>query len=141
MPERVSEPTHVLVVEDEVLAALAIEDYLGRLGYRVTLAGDGVEGLERQRNDPAHIVVTDIRMPRMDGLRLIRELRRLDPALPIVVMTGYLAADTSLGEAGGSDAASVVEVLRKPVDPRVIHQTLRRLLPARDPQSDPSPGT
>lgn len=122
------EPVHVLVVEDEALAAMAIEDFLTRLGYRVTLARDGVEGLERHRADPARIVVTDLRMPRMDGRRLIRELRDLDPGLPILVMTGYLALDgenDQLADGTWKD----LEVLRKPVSPQVIHEALRRLIP------------
>ncbi|HEY0834363.1 MAG TPA: response regulator [Azospirillum sp.] len=121
------DPFHVLVAEDEPLAAMAIEDFLSRKGYRVTLAVDGVDAMERQSADPADIIVTDLRMPRMDGKGLIRALRAVDPALPVVIMTGYLSfgpEDDDLADG----AAQPLEVLRKPVSPQAILDTLERLL-------------
>lgn len=121
------DPFHVLVAEDEPLAAMAIEDFLSRKGYRVTLAADGLEAMERQSADPADIILTDLRMPRMDGKRLIRELRAVNPALPVVIMTGYLSfgpEDEDLTD--GSHPS--LEVLRKPVSPQAILDTLERLL-------------
>ncbi|HYH23529.1 MAG TPA: response regulator [Azospirillum sp.] len=121
------EPFHVLVAEDEPLAAMAIEDFLSRKGYRVTLAVDGVDAMERQSADPADIILTDLRMPRMDGKRLIRELRAVNPKLPVVIMTGYLSFGPEDEDLTG-DAGQSLEVLRKPVSPQVILDTLERLL-------------
>lgn len=126
MPDPVTTPLHVLVAEDEALAAMALEDYLSRKGFRVTLAQDGQEGLERYNADPADLVITDLRMPRMDGRALIRELRTLDARLPILVMTGFLSM-----EAGEDDLTAErwqpLEVVRKPVSPQIILDTLTRL--------------
>ncbi|QCO17923.1 response regulator (plasmid) [Azospirillum brasilense] len=120
---------HVLVAEDEALAAMALEDFLSRKGYRVTLAQDGQEGLERYSADPADLVITDLRMPRMDGRALIRELRTRAAGLPILVMTGFLSI-----EAGEDDLTSdrwqPLVVLRKPVSPQVILDTLASLAQA-----------
>ncbi|PNR00336.1 response regulator (plasmid) [Azospirillum argentinense] len=120
---------HVLVAEDESLAAMALEDFLSRKGYRVTLAQDGQEGLERYSADPADLVITDLRMPRMDGRALIRELRTRAAGLPILVMTGFLSM-----EAGEDDLTSdrwqPLVVLRKPVSPQVILDTLASLAQA-----------
>ncbi|AWJ91340.1 response regulator (plasmid) [Azospirillum baldaniorum] len=120
---------HVLVAEDESLAAMALEDFLSRKGYRVTLAQDGQEGLERYSADPADLVITDLRMPRMDGRALIRELRIRAAGLPILVMTGFLSM-----EAGEDDLTSdrwqPLVVLRKPVSPQVILDTLASLAQA-----------
>ncbi|QCO05004.1 response regulator (plasmid) [Azospirillum argentinense] len=120
---------HVLVAEDEALAAVALEDFLSRKGYRVTLAQDGQEGLERYSADPADLVITDLRMPRMDGRALIRELRTRAAGLPILVMTGFLSM-----EAGEDDLTSdrwqPLVVLRKPVSPQVILDTLASLAQA-----------
>ena len=118
---------HVLVAEDEALAALAIEDFLSRKGYRVTLAGDGQEAVERLRADPADIVITDLRMPRLDGRGLIRELRGMSATLPVIVMTGYLAPE-SADDALISGAWRPLEILRKPVSPQAILDTLERML-------------
>ncbi|UKJ75703.1 response regulator [Azospirillum brasilense] len=129
MPDPVTAPLHVLVAEDEALAAMALEDFLSRKGYRVTLAQDGQEGLERYSADPADLVITDLRMPRMDGRALIRELRIKAAGLPILVMTGFLSM-----EAGEDDLTSdrwqPLVVLRKPVSPQVILDTLASLAQA-----------
>ena len=127
MPDPVPAPLHVLVAEDEALAAMALEDYLSRKGFRVTLAQDGQEGLERYSADPADLVITDLRMPRMDGRALIRELRILDARLPILVMTGFLSME------GGEDDLTAdrwqpLAVLRKPVSPQQILDTLTGLV-------------
>ncbi|WP_431856347.1 response regulator [Azospirillum sp.] len=118
---------HVLVAEDEALAAMAIEDFLSRKGYRVTLAGDGQEAVERLRDDPADIVITDLRMPRLDGRGLIREVRGMSPTLPVIVMTGYLTAE-SADDALTNGAWRPLEILRKPVSPQAILDTLERML-------------
>ncbi|TWA87220.1 response regulator receiver domain-containing protein [Azospirillum brasilense] len=129
MPDPVTAPLHVLVAEDESLAAMALEDFLSRKGYRVTLAQDGQEGLERYSADPADLVITDLRMPRMDGRALIRELRTRAADLPILVMTGFLSM-----EAGEDDLTAdrwqPLVVLRKPVSPQVILDTLASLAEA-----------
>ncbi|CAO3427370.1 response regulator [Azospirillum argentinense] len=129
MPDPVTAPLHVLVAEDESLAAMALEDFLSRKGYRVTLAQDGQEGLERYSADPADLVITDLRMPRMDGRALIRELRIRAAGLPILVMTGFLSM-----EAGEDDLTSdrwqPLVVLRKPVSPQIILETLASLAQA-----------
>ncbi|PWC55645.1 response regulator [Azospirillum sp. TSO22-1] len=122
-----SDRRHVLVAEDEALAAIAIEDFLSRKGYRVTLAGDGQEAVERLRDDPADIVITDLRMPRLDGRGLIRELRGMSPTLPVIVMTGYLTAE-SADDALTNGAWRPLEILRKPVSPQAILDTLERML-------------
>ncbi|WP_353859532.1 response regulator [Azospirillum formosense] len=129
MPDPVTAPLHVLVAEDEALAAMALEDFLSRKGFRVTLAQDGQEGLERYSADPADLVITDLRMPRMDGRALIRELRTRAAGLPILVMTGFLSM-----EAGEDDLTAdrwqPLVVLRKPVSPQVILDTLVSLAQA-----------
>ncbi len=121
------EPLHILVAEDEALAAMALEDFLSRKGYRVTLAQDGLEAMERHRDDPADAVITDLRMPRMDGHALIRVLRAQSPTLPLVVMTGFLSADPD-GDELMSGRWKPLVVMPKPVSPQAVLDTLLRLM-------------
>lgn len=123
------DPIHILVVEDEALAAMAIEDFLSRKGYRVTLAADGQEAVERLRAELADLVITDLRMPRLDGRGLIRELRGMSPTLPVIVMTGYLASESG-DDALTNGAWRPLEILNKPVSPQAILDTLQRMLGA-----------
>jgi len=80
---------HVIIAEDEPLVAVTVGGMLEEGGYRVTVARDGLEALELDARDPADVLVTDLRMPRLDGIGLIGRMRERRPGLPIVVMTGY----------------------------------------------------
>ncbi|PWC62364.1 regulator [Azospirillum sp. TSH7] len=118
------DPLHILIAEDEVLAAMALEDFLTFKGFRVTVAANGVEALERYARERVHALVTDLRMPRMDGETLIREIRERDATLPVVVMTGYLTQDSDLKQ----ERWKPLEIFSKPVNPRTICNTLHRML-------------
>ena len=116
----------VLVVEDEPLAALALERYLTRRGFQVTVGRDGIEALDHLDAISVDAMITDLRMPRMDGRTLIRRVRERMADLPIVVMTGYLtlSAEESAFDGGPDNLV----ILKKPVDPSEIAATLVRLL-------------
>ena len=118
------DPFHILIAEDEVLAAMALEDFLSLKGFRVTVAANGAEALERYGCEQVDALVTDLRMPRMDGQTLIREIRNRDAVLPVVVMTGYLTEDSDLKH----ERWKPLEILSKPVNPRIICETLHRML-------------
>lgn len=118
------DPLHILVAEDEALAAMAMEDFLSIKGFRVTLAGDGIEAMERFEKDPADLLITDLRMPRMDGHALIRAMRERHATLPVLVMTGFLTQDSDLTD----ERWKPLEILSKPVNPQAIIETLHRML-------------
>lgn len=117
----------ILVAEDEALAAMAIEDELLREGYDVILAPDGQAALEAALELMPDLLLTDLRMPRLDGVGLIRAMRGLSPQIPVVVMTGYSAT-------GGPDAfrepgEGPVALFSKPLDMDAVLAEVRRLLP------------
>lgn len=118
-------PTHVLIAEDEALAAMALEDFLTHFGYRVSVAYDGLKALEHHRADPADILLTDLRMPRMDGRALIHDLRKKRADLPVIVMTGYLSEEVGrqLDEENGP-----MVILSKPIDPTEVQRHIEMLL-------------
>ena len=78
----------ILVVDDEPLIASEIKAFLERRGCRVTTAAHGEEALARLRDGVPDALVTDLRMPGMDGLRLVRRVHQDHPDLPSMVMTG-----------------------------------------------------
>lgn len=116
---------HVLVAEDEVLAAMALEFAMKREGWRVTLAGDGEAALRKALADAPDALVTDLRMPRRDGLWLIGEIRRERPGIPVVVMTGFVDRGAEEGLAADGGPTTVIE---KPVDPAQLIRRLRELM-------------
>ncbi len=85
----------ILLAEDEEGVRLVVHRMLERLNYRVLAARDGIEALqlyERYKDDIA-LVLTDLVMPEMSGDRLISELRRRNPKVKVVLMTGYLLSE------------------------------------------------
>jgi len=78
---------HILLVDDEEAVRYVFERYLGLLGYRITPACDGAEALALHRADPADLVITDFRMPVMDGGELLAQLRRAEPDLPAILIS------------------------------------------------------
>lgn len=78
----------VLVVDDEVEICTLLSRHLRRLGYTVEEAGDGVEALALVGTAVPDVVVTDMAMPRLDGLGLLQALRSIDPEVPVIVLTG-----------------------------------------------------
>lgn len=113
-------PLRVLLVDDEPLLVDALGRLLRRAGLRVTEASDGLEALQRLRDERVDVILSDVRMPQLDGPGLLRALRTGNDTTPLVFLTGYGDyADHDLLALGAS------EVLSKPV-------TLPRLLAALD---------
>jgi CheY-like chemotaxis protein len=83
----------IIVVEDHDDARTYLGKFLSRLGANVTLAKDGVEGLEAVKNNDPNLVITDLQMPRVDGFELLKAIRALDPdgkgSVPIIAMTAF----------------------------------------------------
>ena len=80
----------VLMAEDEPLAAEVIAEGLAEAGFEVVAAIDGQEALDLAANGAGFdLLLTDLKMPRLDGKELIARLRAERPDLPVVVMTGY----------------------------------------------------
>jgi DNA-binding NtrC family response regulator len=83
------EPAHVLVVDDEKHILMVVKEALTHFGYRVTTAASGAEALAAVRSELFDAAITDIRMPDMSGLDLLREIKRQDESIEVIVMTGY----------------------------------------------------
>ncbi len=79
----------ILIVDDEVRMADVLAAALGDHGYRATVASSAPEALNVLEQQPVDLVLTDLRLPHMDGHHLLREVRRLYPELPVVAMTAY----------------------------------------------------
>lgn len=79
---------NILVIEDDELVASAIEAVLMKAGHTATLAGNGELGLTKFAAAPTDLVITDIIMPRKEGIATIRELRERVPNLPIIAISG-----------------------------------------------------
>ena len=112
----------VLVVEDDDGVRRFIVECLQSLGYAVTEASGGVEGLERIRAEPPQLLIVDYAMPGLTGVDVINETRRSAPDLPIILATGYADMEA---------VHSVIDpqrVLRKPFQIGDLEDAVRRAL-------------
>jgi CheY-like chemotaxis protein len=117
----------ILLVEDELALADILQESLKHAGYSVTLCGDGAEALERFENDPDSfdVVLTDFRMPVMEGRVLVKKLRALSPVVPIILMSGSQDIQTTREELGPQ-----LQILSKPFTISELLRLLRTLLAA-----------
>ena len=79
----------ILVVDDESVIRQLLVRTISRAGYQVSEAADGVEALEYLARSHVDIVISDIKMPRMDGMDLLAEIRRQYPHVSVVLITGH----------------------------------------------------
>lgn len=77
---------HVLVVEDDEKIREGIEIYLKSQGYKVSQAGDGIEGLEILKKEEIHLAIIDVMMPRMDGIHMVMRLRK-EYDFPVIMLS------------------------------------------------------
>ncbi len=74
---------------DEPSARSGLEKLLKQEGYTVDVADDGTTALEVAADRPPDVVVTDLKMPKMDGVQLLTKLREQDPDIPVIVVTAF----------------------------------------------------
>ena len=79
----------VLVVDDEMSVRDLIGKALSEEHYDVDMAENGTAALERLRSTPYSLLITDLKMPGMDGLAVIRAAREMRPGLPVIIVTGH----------------------------------------------------
>ncbi len=120
--------THILIIDDDPQIRDVLRIALKQVGYEVSEAGDGVEGLAKARRGKADLIVLDIGLPEMDGLALCRELRA-EHETPILFLTARDdEIDRVLGlELGGDDYVT------KPFSPRELIARIRAILKRATP--------
>ncbi|PYS82742.1 MAG: hypothetical protein DMF67_11660 [Acidobacteria bacterium] len=115
----------ILVVEDGEVERELMRMALEREGYRVVVAEDGVRGFELALEERPDLIITDVYMPEVDGVHLVRRVRSTPElaATPILVTTGFGTGSATFTLAQGADAYEP-----KPLDPDSLRETVRRLL-------------
>ncbi|HET9216585.1 MAG TPA: response regulator transcription factor [Terriglobia bacterium] len=114
----------ILVVEDELGIALALEDDLRDEGYVVERLGDGESAVRRARDQPFDLILLDVMLPRKDGFDVCRDLRRSGIRAPIILLTAKTQeAEKVLGLEIGAD-----DYVTKPYSPRELRARIKAAL-------------
>jgi len=91
----------ILVVDDELLIRDLLYDFFTGQGWDIAVAEDGERALDMLRSRKFDLVLSDIRMPQMDGLALNTHVKEELPGLPVVLMTGYPSVETAVSALRG----------------------------------------
>lgn len=116
------EPAYVLVVDDEGANRYSVSKTLQRVGYVVSEASNGEDALEMIEDQEFDVVLTDIRMPGIDGVELLRRIKEQSPDAIVILMTGF----ASLGTAVESLRLGAHDYLIKPSSSADIRQSVAR---------------
>jgi CheY-like chemotaxis protein len=118
----------ILIVDDEPAVRRFAARVLVQEGFVVAEAADGAEALTLVRASAVDAVVSDIVMPRLNGVELLKALAASHPQLPVILMSGYAAAQLE-----GMGIAAPCGMLTKPFPAERLVQEVRRCLPGTDP--------
>ena len=86
----------VLLVEDEERLASLLKNAIGDSFYSFSVANDGEEGLQKFKELSPDIVITDIMMPKMTGLEMAKEIKKIDASMPIIILSAFSESDKFL---------------------------------------------
>jgi DNA-binding response OmpR family regulator len=117
----------ILVVDDDDLIRKLVVRTLERAGYEVVAAADGQQAARQYRDQPADLIITDLFMPEKEGMEVIMELRREDPEVKIIAISGA----GSLGPTGYLEVARMIgasKTLAKPFGREELLNAVRQLL-------------
>lgn len=115
----------ILIVDDEPDATAMLSKFLSSRGYSTETAANGAEALNYVLSRQYDVVMTDLRMPGMDGADFLARVRFKRPELPVIVMTGHTAFETNDSIWAN---AGVAAVLHKPLNLREVSSIIRSLV-------------
>lgn len=114
----------ILIIDDEERLLRVLRLGLKPLGYDVRTASDGEEGFEELLSQTYDIVLTDVRMPRLNGVDLVYELERLNIDVPLIVMTAHAEVDSAVK----SLKHGALDYIRKPFTVEELHRVLSHVI-------------
>jgi DNA-binding NtrC family response regulator len=133
---RLAAQVEILIVDDDKEICEYMETFLARDGFLVKTLNAPQDAVEEVRSGKYHIVVLDLMMPKLDGIELLRQIRKVDSDIAVVIFTGY----PSLESAVASMKLDAVDYIKKPFNPdefrEVIDRVMKRKGLARSPEEE-----
>ena len=112
----------ILVIDDEKATLAMFRLFLEAYGYRVLTVENGTEGLEIFSKEKPALVITDIKMPGIDGLTVLQRIKDIDPKAGVIVITGH--GDTDLAQRALENQA--VDFIHKPIKKEALEAALKK---------------
>lgn len=114
----------ILVVDDEEIMRSSLSDWLEEDGYHVLAVADGYEAIDRIQKEDWDLAVVDLKMPKIDGLEVLKRINKIKPHFPIVIITAYATVDTAVVAMKEGAADYIV----KPFNPEEISLVIAKLV-------------
>ncbi len=115
---------HILVVDDEEGVRRVLQGFLEDQGYQVTAVADGPAAIQAVKDSPVHLVITDLRLPVMDGLEVVEQVLHLDAEMACIVMTGYGTIESAVQ----AMKAGAYDFVTKPLDLEAVSIVMKKAL-------------
>jgi len=112
----------ILVIDDEKATLSIFRLFLDAYGYTVYTADNGTEGLAIFQKEKPEIVLTDIKMPGIDGLAVLQQIKKIDPNTAVIVITGH--GDAALADQ--ATALNAVDFIHKPIKKQALDAALEK---------------
>lgn len=113
----------IMLIDDDVSSLRLLAAFLGKLGHKCDMYNMPEKAVEAYKNKPYEVVITDLKMPRMNGIQVLQEVRSHDPAARVIIITGYSDPDTvALAFSNGAHS-----FFCKPISPGDILDALERM--------------
>jgi DNA-binding NtrC family response regulator len=116
--------SHILVIDDDAAVRQVLSETLTGEGHQVTVVSSGLEGVEAVKDQPVHVVLTDLQMPGIDGLETIDRISKIDSKIIAIVMTGYGTIDYAVR----AMKAGAFDFITKPFEPDTVGVVVRKAL-------------
>ena len=124
--------TKIIIVDDEEIVLSLCSDALEDGGYHIDLANGSLEALEKIRKEYFDFILTDIRMPDMDGIELFKKAREINPTLGVIFMTGY----ANLNSAKDAIKEGAYDYIMKPFELNEIRQAVKNAISKRQTDTE-----
>src|SRR6201997_5399508 len=125
---------NIALVDDDKNILASVSMLLEQEGYHIRTFTDGAAALTALTTTPPDLAILDIKMPRMDGLELLRRLRQANPELPVIFLT---SKDEEIDELMGLNAGAD-DYIRKPFSQRLLLERVRAVLRRAEGKSQPA---
>ena len=115
---------HILIVEDEQDMLLGLQKILSNQGHNVDIAGNGSSGLEKIQESDFDIVITDLKMPDVDGIKVLRKVKEMHSDTAVIVITGYGTVESAVE----AMKLGAYDYITKPFDAEHIKMVVQKAL-------------
>ncbi|HEY4716738.1 MAG TPA: sigma-54 dependent transcriptional regulator [bacterium] len=115
---------NILIVDDEEIVRDSLKSWLMEDGYEVEAVGNGTKAIERIYSREWSVLLVDLKMPGMDGIQVMEEVKKVKPDLPVIIITAYATVDTAVN----AMKKGAADYLVKPFNPEDLSITIKKII-------------